>query len=103
MLQRPYDVDSDEEQPARREASAPASKLEDDSTLKRDEWMTMAPTADGLSRNLDPSKRARQFKSGPAGLKGSSSSGGGGMDATWTETPEEKRKRLQDQVMGVSA
>jgi hypothetical protein len=24
------------------------------------------------------------------------------MDATWTETPEEKRKRLADQVLGVS-
>jgi hypothetical protein len=25
------------------------------------------------------------------------------MDSSWTETPEEKRKRLQNQVMGVAA
>lgn len=62
--------------------------------------MMMPPTADSLSKNVDPSKRPRQFRSG----KGASSGGGGGgMDSSWTETPEEKRKRLQDQVLGVAA
>ena len=95
--QQSYNADSDDDTLG---PSLPAPAAKEDSKLKRDDWMTLPPTADGLSRNLDPSKRPRQFRSGPAGLKGSSNPGGG-MDASWTETPEEKRKRLQDQVMGV--
>jgi hypothetical protein len=67
--------------------------------MKRDDWMMLPPIADGLAKNLDPSKRARHFRSG----KGASSGSGGGMDASWMETPEEKRKRLNDQVLGVSS
>lgn len=86
-------------QEADREArEAPAPKEEP--SIKRDDWMMVPPTADGLARNLDPSKRAKTFRSGPGAAK--TSSGKGGMDAMWTETPGEKRKRLADQVLGVS-
>jgi hypothetical protein len=76
-------------------------ETKEEPSIKRDDWMTMPPTADGLAKNMDPSKRARQFRSG----KGASSGGGGGggMDSSWTETPDEKRKRLQNQVLGVAS
>jgi len=50
---------------------------------------------------MDPTKqRARKFNTGK-GAKGPA--GPGGMDSSWTETPEQKRKRLADEVMGVAA
>jgi hypothetical protein len=65
---------------------------------QRDDWMTMPPTQDDLAARMDPTKmRARKFNTGK------SSSGGGGMSSAWTETPEEKLKRLQDEAMGISA
>lgn len=65
---------------------------------QRDEWMTMPPAQDDLTARLDPTKqRARKFNSG----KGAAS--GGGMSSAWTETPEQKLKRLQDEAMGITA
>lgn len=59
----------------------------------------MPPTQDDLAARMDPSKqRARKFNSG----KGAGG-GGGGMSAVWTETPEQKLKRLQDEAMGIAA
>lgn len=61
----------------------------------------MPPKADDLAARMDPTKqRARKFNSGkgaraPAAADGDS--------AIWTETPEQKRKRLADEVMGVAA
>ncbi|KAI0579964.1 repeatdomain containing protein [Pyrenophora tritici-repentis] len=66
--------------------------------VQRDEWMTLPPTQDDLSR-MDPTKmRARKFNTG----KGSASTGGG-LSSAWTETPEQKLKRLQDEALGISA
>lgn len=66
--------------------------------VQRDEWMLMPPTQDDLAARMDPSKmRARKFNTG----KGAG--GGGGMSAAWTETPEQKLKRLQDEAMGISS
>ncbi|KAH8733070.1 hypothetical protein GQ44DRAFT_734959 [Phaeosphaeriaceae sp. PMI808] len=63
---------------------------------QRDDWMTMPPTQDDLAARMDPSKmRARKFNTGK-------SAGGGGMSTAWTETPEQKLKRLQDEAMGIS-
>ncbi|KAI9710272.1 MAG: hypothetical protein M1820_002766 [Bogoriella megaspora] len=69
-------------------------------SLQRDEWMMMPPKADGLAARMDPTKaRPRKFNTG----KGARAPNhGDGVDASWTETPEEKRKRLQDKVMGVT-
>jgi hypothetical protein len=65
--------------------------------MKRDDWMMMPPSADGLARNMDPSRpRPGKFRSGKAAPTG------GGVDSTWTETPEEKRRRLENQVLGVA-
>lgn len=64
--------------------------------VQRDDWMTMPPTQDDLAARLDPTKqRARKFNTGK-------SAGGGGMSSAWTETPEQKLKRLQDEAMGIA-
>jgi hypothetical protein len=65
---------------------------------QRDEWMTMPPTQDDLAARMDPTKmRARKFNTG----KGAGNTGG--MSSAWTETPEQKLKRLQDEALGISA
>lgn len=64
----------------------------------RDEWMLVPPSQDDLSARMDPTKiRARKFNTG----KGASGAGQAGDNAIWTETPEQKRKRLRDQILGV--
>ncbi|KAL1304004.1 hypothetical protein AAFC00_000445 [Neodothiora populina] len=67
---------------------------------RRDEWMMVPPTADDLSARLDPTKiRAKGFNTGKSARAPADKSGG--MAAAWTETPEEKLKRLQNEAMGV--
>ncbi|KAK7540735.1 uncharacterized protein J3D65DRAFT_251496 [Phyllosticta citribraziliensis] len=71
---------------------------------QRDEWMTLPPDADGLASRMDPTKlRARGFVSGRAARAAGSGNTGGGDMSTWTETPEQKRKRLENEVMGIAA
>ncbi|GAB1198239.1 hypothetical protein APSETT444_007552 [Aspergillus pseudonomiae] len=66
---------------------------------QRDEWMVLPPDSTGRASRVDPTKlRSRKFQSG----RSAPSSQSGGIDSSWTETPEEKIKRLQDKVMGVS-
>ncbi|MCJ1249042.1 hypothetical protein MMC30_006264 [Trapelia coarctata] len=67
---------------------------------KREEWMLVPPKQDDWSSRVDPTKlKNRKFNTGK-GAKGPAQKGG--ADSTlWTETPEEKRKRLEDEVMGV--
>ncbi|RYO83801.1 hypothetical protein DL762_005978 [Monosporascus cannonballus] len=74
---------------------------------RRDDWMLAPPTSGGAYRVPDPTKlKNRKFASGPraggaAGSGGPSASGGGGeISSIWTETPEEKRRRLEDAVLG---
>ncbi|KAI1740444.1 hypothetical protein F4680DRAFT_419457 [Xylaria scruposa] len=65
---------------------------------KRDDWMLAPPSAGGY-RAADPTKlKARRFNSGPRA--NASGSGGGEISSIWTETPEEKRKRLENAVLG---
>lgn len=72
-------------------------------TLKkpqREEWMLLPPKQDDWSSRADPTKlKNRKFNTG----KGSKAPAqkGGGESALWTETPEQKRQRLADEVMGV--
>lgn len=62
--------------------------------------MTMPPKQDGLASRMDPSKlRARGFNTGK-GAKAPAEKGGD--SSAWHETPEQKRKRLEDEMMGVS-
>jgi hypothetical protein len=66
--------------------------------LERDEWMMMPPTQDGLAARMDPTKiRPGKFRSG----KSAGGPKGDGIDSIWTETPEQKRKRLENEVLGI--
>ncbi|KAI0096652.1 hypothetical protein GGR51DRAFT_542944 [Nemania sp. FL0031] len=66
---------------------------------QRDDWMLAPPTAGGY-RAADPTKlKARRFNSGPR-ANTSGSNPGGEISSIWTETPEEKRKRLENAVLG---
>ena len=67
---------------------------------KRDEWMTMPPTQEDLAARMDPTKqRPRAFNAG----KGARAPTVGADDSSaWNETPEQKQKRLADEMMGVS-
>ena len=58
---------------------------------------------------MDPTKlRNRRFNTGvgarapPQKAAGEGGAADGGMGRTWTETPEQKRQRLEDEVMGVT-
>ncbi len=63
---------------------------------KRDDWMLAPPSASG-PRAPDPTKlKARGFASGRA----AGSRGSGEISSIWTETPEEKARRLKDAVLG---
>ncbi|KAK7430258.1 hypothetical protein QQZ08_003233 [Neonectria magnoliae] len=62
---------------------------------QRDTWMLAPPTASSYAER-DPTRiRNRKFASKPGPSAGSS-----GVSSIWTETPEEKLKRLQDAVLG---
>ncbi|KAK3616987.1 hypothetical protein LTR56_025584 [Elasticomyces elasticus] len=68
--------------------------------LRRDDWMTMPPKQDDLAARMDPSKqRARAFNTGK-GAKGASTADD--SSSAWNETPEQRQKRLRDEMMGVA-
>ena len=67
---------------------------------QREEWMLVPPKQDDWSSRVDPTKlKNRKFNTGK-GAKAPSQKGGSD-NALWTETPEQKRQRLEDEVMGV--
>lgn len=67
---------------------------------KRDDWMMMPPQQDDLAARMDPSKqRARGFNTGKGARAPNAA---GGDNSTWNETPEQKQKRLADEMMGIS-
>lgn len=69
------------------------------SAPKRDDWMLAPPTSDGY-RAPDPTKlKNRKFASGPRAAT-ESKPGGGGIGSIWTETPEQKARRLANAVLG---
>ncbi|KAL1637155.1 hypothetical protein SLS56_000813 [Neofusicoccum ribis] len=81
----------------------PADDEKPKKTQQRDEWMMVPPKQDDLAARMDPTKlRARGFQTGK-GAKAPNHGGGGGDMGAWTETPEQKRKRLEDEVMGRAA
>ncbi|KAI9842262.1 MAG: hypothetical protein M1838_003189 [Thelocarpon superellum] len=68
---------------------------------QREEWMLVPPTSDDWSSRVDPTKlRNRKFNTG----KGAKApvANAGAEHALWTETPEQKRQRLANEVMGVT-
>ncbi|KAL7918156.1 hypothetical protein ACQKWADRAFT_304970 [Trichoderma austrokoningii] len=78
----------------------PSGLLDDDDTPKRDEWMLAPPPSSSTFTERDTTKlRARKFASKPSSSSAAESSAPG-APSIWTETPEEKLKRLQDAVLG---
>lgn len=66
----------------------------------RDDWMLAPPEPTGYQER-DPTKiKARKFASGAGATSRPAGGGGGGISKIWTETPEEKAKRLADAVLG---
>jgi hypothetical protein len=79
---------------ARRDAAAPNEPAKP----QRAEWMLAPPTDSDWSSRVDPTKlKNRKFASGKGSKAPAEKTG---VSAIWTETPEEKRKRLEDEVLG---
>ncbi|MCJ1478771.1 hypothetical protein MMC13_007455 [Lambiella insularis] len=77
-----------------------AVALQSLSKPRREEWMLVPPKQHDWSSRIDPTKlKSRKFNTGK-GAKGPAQRGGAD-NALWTETPEEKLRRLEDEVMGV--
>ncbi|PVH76424.1 hypothetical protein DL98DRAFT_518015 [Cadophora sp. DSE1049] len=65
---------------------------------QRAEWMLAPPTDSDWTGRVDPTKlKNRKFASGKGAKAPAEKSG---ISAIWTETPEEKRQRLEDEVLG---
>ncbi|EGC43444.1 conserved hypothetical protein [Histoplasma capsulatum var. duboisii H88] len=68
-------------------------------STQRDDWMLHPPEHGDWSSRVDPTKiRNRKFNTGRSAAPKTSSGIG-----TWTETAEDKRKRLKAEVMGIQA
>jgi hypothetical protein len=75
-----------------------APKVVEAKESQRDQWMLQPPAQSDWATKIDPTQlRNRKFNSGKSATAPKK------MDASWVETPEERMKRLQDAVMGVSA
>jgi hypothetical protein len=65
---------------------------------QREEWMLVPPKDSDWGSRVDPTKlKNRKFASGKGAKAPAEKSG---ISAIWTETPEQKRQRLEDEVMG---
>jgi len=76
------------------------SRLRDEEKqITRDEWMLVPPKQEDWSQRVDPTKiKNRKFQTG----KGSKAPiAKGGDNALWTESPQQKMQRLNDEVMGI--
>ncbi|ROW18200.1 hypothetical protein VPNG_00470 [Cytospora leucostoma] len=80
-------------------SSHDASASTEPARPKRDDWMLAPPTSSGYQER-DPTKiKSRKFASG-ASATSRPKDGSAGVSSIWTETPEEKAKRLADAVLG---
>ncbi|KAK1731789.1 hypothetical protein CaCOL14_008978 [Colletotrichum acutatum] len=80
-------------------AAAAATASQGPAAPQRDDWMLAPPTQSGYQER-DPTKlKNRKFASGKSSAA-AAGGGGGGISSIWTETPEQKRKRLEDAVLG---
>ncbi|EFX06085.1 hypothetical protein CMQ_4154 [Grosmannia clavigera kw1407] len=84
----------------------PPAGPDPDAPAQRDDWMLAPPTDDVGARAADPTKiRARKFATGRAANAVEARAVGGGAAASaigslWTETIEQKSRRLADTVLG---
>ena len=68
---------------------------------QRDEWMIVPPSGDDWSSRVDPTKlKNRKFNTGK-GSKGPAPASTKESNTSWTETLEEKKARLQREMMGI--
>ena len=90
--------DSQQHQPK----SAPSMGPQIPSKSQRDEWMIVPPSSDDWTARVDPTKlKSRKFNTGK-GAKGPSGALSRGEDSKWTETPGERKARLEREVMGIA-
>lgn len=82
-------------------SNRPASpKVHERKESQRDQWMLQPPGQSDWATKIDPTQiRNRKFQTGRSARSGTSKE----VDASWVETPEERIRRLGDEVMGVSA
>ncbi|KAJ5281954.1 Protein of unknown function DUF3752 [Penicillium angulare] len=65
---------------------------------QRDQWMLHPPEQSDWATKIDPTQlRNRKFQTGKSARTTTSKQ----TDSSWVETPEERMRRLGDQVMGV--
>lgn len=71
------------------------TNTEAEASSQRQAWMLKPPSQSELAARIDPTKlRARGFNK-------AGNSAGSGQDL-WDETPEQKRKRLENEILGIS-
>jgi hypothetical protein len=84
----------DDEHPSNAASDAPQVEK-----VKRDDWMMMPPKQDDLAARMDPSvQRPRGFNTGKSAR---APNAGDDDNSIWHETPEQRRKRLANEMMGV--
>lgn len=70
------------------------------SRSQRDSWMLTPPVSNDWAARLDTTKiRSRKFQTGKSARNQPQSSG---SDSIWTETPDQKMRRLHNEMMGVA-
>lgn len=76
------------------------SEVHEEKAGQRDEWMLHPPEQSDWASKIDPTQiRSRKFQTGRSARSATSKQ----VDASWMETPQERMRRLGDEVMGVSA
>ncbi|KAL8661613.1 MAG: hypothetical protein Q9202_005441 [Teloschistes flavicans] len=77
----------------------PATSTSSPPKPHREEWMLVPPSQESWTTRLDPTKlRNRKFATGKAAAAKPSPSA---TETLWTESPQQKQKRLADEMMGV--
>lgn len=96
----PGAVSSRKQQQQQQYAAAAAAEPEPE-VPRRDDWMLAPPSAAPGYRERDPTKiRSRKFASGATATTRPRDGAGAEVSSIWTETPEEKARRLADAVLG---
>lgn len=83
------------------EEMTPSSQILAPVKSMRDEWMIVPPSSDDWSSRVDPTKlKNRKFNTGK-GSKAPAQNIGKEANGNWTETHDEKKSRLQREMMGI--
>ncbi|KAJ5563845.1 hypothetical protein N7513_000087 [Penicillium frequentans] len=92
----PHGVSGQQIQPPLSDSSSVPSEEKKES--QRDQWMLHPPEQSDWANKIDPTQlRNRKFQTG----KSARTSATKQVDSSWVETPEERMRRLGDEVMGV--